>query len=382
MKLKNPIYLDYSSSTPVNPTVLEKLLPYMTEHFGNSLSPHQWGWAADHAVETARKQVAALLNCRPDEITFTSSCTESNNWALVKLSEELLKSGPLHLISTSIEHSSVAKVLTYLETLGVEVTRLTPNGEGIISLEDFKAAIKPYTRLASIIWVQNEIGSIQPIEEIAALCSERQIYFHCDGTQAVGKFAVDLQKLPIGLLSFSGHKLYAPKGVGVLFHRKSNPRIPLMPLLHGGGHEQGYRSSTLNTPAIVGLGVACELAKEKMQFEWERVLSLKKMAQEKLKALYPQVEFNGSPERSIPHILHFTLRGAPMEAMTPHLTQLGLSQGAACGSHQPNMSMVLKSLNKDFRYAQESFRMSFGQPTTDAQVIEAIEFLCFLANNK
>ena len=255
------IYLDYNSSTPVDPKVLDAMISFLKDDFGNPSSQgHPWGWAADKAVNTARSQVANLIGCDNKEITFTSGATESNNWALFGLVHHLQRKSPgekIHIISCVIEHNSILNSLKYLQELGVDVDFLNVDKQGLVSVEDIKSKIKPNTKLISIMWVNNEVGSINDVVAIGNLARAHQIYFHTDGTQAVGKIPMDLKNLPVDLLSFSGHKIYGPKGVGVLFKRRKDPFVDIDPLFLGGGQEGGQRSGTLNVPGIVGIGKAC-----------------------------------------------------------------------------------------------------------------------------
>lgn len=376
MGLSTPIYFDYNATTPVDPRVLEAMLPYFTEHFGNPSSQgHQWGWSASRAVEKARSQIAELLSTKSNEWTFTSGATESNNWIIYKMAEYFLKQGPTHFITSQIEHPSVAKAFDLVEKMGVQVSRVPCTRDGLVELEAFKQAITPHTRFASIIWVQNEIGTIQPIKELSAECKERGILFHSDATQAVGKINIDLTKAHVDFLSLSAHKIYGPKGVGALFHRHTLGRELLAPLLVGGNQERGLRSTTSNVPGVVGLGKACEILNQEMNSEIERMLELRNLLFKGLQAELPQLQCNGCLVRRSPNNLSLTFKGYPVERLLPLLPQLAISQGSACHSDQGASSPILKAIGLTPKESQETFRFSLGRGTTESQVSAATDIL-------
>lgn len=372
MRLEKPIYLDYNSTTPLDPGVLEKMLPYLTTDFGNPSSQlHQWGWKTQSAISKARGQVASLLNCRPDEITFTSGTTESANWVLQRVAESFSQTS--HFITSNVEHSCVRKVFQYLEKKGHQVTYVRANRFGRVQSEDVQKEIRENTRLVSLIWVQNEVGTVQPIEEVAKLCLQNKIYFHADAAQAVGKISIDLANLPITFLSFSGHKIYGPQGTGVLFHRKLNPKAHLEPLLMGGGQESGMRSSSHNVAGIVGLGEAC--SRLDVLAHRQKLQKLKEQLWSQLQALPTAVRLNGDPLHSSPQTLHVTFPELQVEKLLPHLAHLGISQGAACGGLTTELSPVLAALGISPLEATRSFRFSVGNPTTSDEITQAVEFL-------
>lgn len=372
MKLEKPVYLDYSSTTPLDPRVLEKMLPYFTSQFGNPSSQlHQWGWKTQAAVSKARSQVASLLNCRPDEITFTSGTTESVNWLIQRMADTT--EGPGHFITSNVEHSCVRKVFQFLERKGHEVTWVKADSKGRISSSDVIEAIKSHTRLVSLIWVQNEIGTVQPIEEVAQVCAEKKVYFHVDAAQAVGRLEIDLAKTPATFLSFSAHKIYGPQGNGILFHRKVNPKTNLEPLFFGGGQESGLRSSSHNVPGIVGLGEACALTQ--VTENRRHLLAMKNKLWSLLSDLPTPVRRNGDPDHCSPQTLHVTFPELKIEKLMPYLSQLGISQGAACGGFSTEMSPVLQAIGLTNAEAQRSFRFSVGLPTTQEELEQTVKFL-------
>ncbi|HRO66054.1 MAG TPA: cysteine desulfurase family protein [Pseudobdellovibrionaceae bacterium] len=272
------IYLDYNATTPLDPRVFEAMKPYFTEHFGNPASgQHAWGWTAETALQRARAQTASFISAQPQEIYFTSGATEANNWALFGIFHQIQMSGnsePFHLITTAVEHNSVLNATKALGELGAEIDILPVDSNGQVAPEEIERAIRPHTKLVSAIWVNNEIGTINRMKEIGDICRRKNVYFHSDGTQAVGKIPVDLSKMPIDLLSFSGHKMYGPKGVGALFIRNKDPHVSIKPFFFGGGHERGLRSGTPNVPGIVGLGAAAEICSQELAMDMEKALML------------------------------------------------------------------------------------------------------------
>jgi cysteine desulfurase len=369
------IYLDYNSSTPVDPTVLNAITPFFKENFGNPSSQgHTWGWTADSAVQKSRTQIAKLLNCDPKEIFFTSGATESNNWALFGTFHHFLKNKEkIHIISCPIEHNSVLNTIKYLETLGAEVDWIQPNEEGIVEAKEVEKKIKPHTRLISLMWVNNEIGSINPIHEIAELAHKNKIYFHSDGTQAVGKLPVDLQSDKIDMMSFSGHKIYGPKGIGVLFKRKKDPYVQIDPFMIGGGQESGERSGTLNVPGIVGIGEACQMISSHFEAEVQHYKNLSKLLLNSLKEVFPDLKLNGpSLEKRSPMNLSITFPQDCGTDLSSRLIGLGVSSGSACSTGKIASSHVLKGIGLTPDQAARTLRISIGRMTTEADIIKAV----------
>jgi cysteine desulfurase len=370
---KLPIYLDYSATTPVDPRVAEKMIPYLTERFGNPASrSHAFGWEAEKAVEEAREQVAALVNCDPKEIVWTSGATESDNLA-IKGAAEFYSGKGKHLITVSTEHKAVLDPMRNLERYGFEVTYLDPEADGLVSLEKFKAAIRPDTILASVMLVNNEIGVIQDVAAIGEICREKGVIFHVDAAQATGKVDIDLQKLKVDLMSFSAHKTYGPKGIGALYVRRK-PRIRLEAQMHGGGHERGMRSGTLATHQIVGMGEAFRIAKEEMAAENERILMLRNRLYNGLKAI-EEVHLNGDLERRIPHNLNMSFAYVEGESLIMAVKDLAVSSGSACTSASLEPSYVLKALGRSDELAHSSIRFSIGRFTTEEEVDYAVELM-------
>ncbi len=373
------LYFDYNATTPVDVRVLEVMLPYFTEHFGNSASAtHSYGWDAEKAVETARQQIATLLNCDAKEIVFTSGATESNNWAIEGIVESIrLEEGPqapIHLLISPVEHASVLQAANRMKSLfGVEVDFLPVNSFGQVIVEEIKPLLKPHTRLLAAMWVNNEIGSINPVRELADFCHANKVYLLSDATQAVGKVPVDLSQTHVDLLSFSAHKLGGPKGIGLLYIRSRNPRIDLPCMIAGGGHERGLRSGTLNVPAIVGMGKCCEIALQEGALEQARILGLRNLLWQKISIEVTGVRMNGHPTDRSANNLHLTF----IEMMLP-LTLRGLaaSRGSACLSGKSSSSHVLKALGMSEQDSNQSLRLSLGRLTTEAEVLQAATLLC------
>lgn len=377
---QNAIYLDYNATTPVDPRVLEKMLPYFMEHFGNASSAqHQWGWAAERAVNIARKQVASLIHAEPGEIYFTSGATESNNWAIFGVINALIDENPnqkIHAITSLAEHNSVLKAFQALEKRGIEVTYLPVNQYGQIEIEQFDQAIKPHTKLVSFIWVNNEVGSINPIDAVGKICHERKIYFHSDGTQSVGKIPVNLSQTMVDLVSFSGHKIYGPKGVGALYIRSKNPAVQINPLFYGGSQEKGLRSGTLNVTGIVGFGEACALCEAEFSSNHhQNLIQLRKSFQNKILQEIPGSKLNGHPENRSPINLSFTFPGKKIELAMGKLAKLGASTGSACSSGRIEYSHVLKSIGVSAEDAQCTLRLSIGRKTDQDDVLIAVDAL-------
>jgi cysteine desulfurase len=373
-----PIYLDYNATTPVDPEVFHVMQPYFTTHFGNPASfAHQWGWAADKAVQKAREQVAHLIHAKPLEIHFTAGATESNNWVVFGLLEKFRAHGtePLHFVTSNIEHSSVLNTMKEVARRGVEVDFVPCNRYGQVDVDRVRKVLKPHTRLMSFMWVNNEIGSINPMKELTLLAKERQIYLHTDATQALGKIPVDVTAIEVDLLSASAHKFYGPKGAGLLYVRGQNPKVQLPPFIFGGGQERGQRSGTLNVPAIVGFGAAAELAEKLLPTEQERMTSLRNSLWQQIRSHVPTARLNGHPTERSPINLSITFPGRNIEALLPKLVGLGFSQGSACHTGTIEVSPMLAALGLNREEAQGTLRLSVGRWTTEAEIARAAELL-------
>lgn len=367
-ELQLPIYLDYSSTTPVDPRVVEKMqyCLSMEGNFGNPASrSHKFGWVAEEAVEIARSQVAELVNADPREIVWTSGATESNNLALKGAAHFYKKKGK-HIITLKTEHKAVLDACRQLEREGFEVTYLLPKPDGLLDLNDLQAATREDTVLISIMHVNNEIGVIQDIEAIGDYCRERGIVFHVDAAQSTGKVAIDLQNLKVDLMSFSGHKTYGPKGVGALYVRRK-PRIRLEAQIHGGGHERGMRSGTLATHQIVGMGEAFRIAKLEMEQENKRLLALRNKLWDGIKDI-EEVYLNGSLEQRVPHNLNVSFNFVEGESLIMALKDMAVSSGSACTSASLEPSYVLRALGLSDELAHSSIRFSFGRYTTEQEI--------------
>lgn len=373
------IYLDYNATTPLDPRVFEAMQPYFLEHFGNPASAgHQWGWTAENAVIKARQQVANLIGARPAEVTFTGSATEANNWVIFGLLSKLREENPnepIHFITSAVEHSSIIKAMAAVKKLGVEVDVLPVNSEGVVEIETVRQAIKPHTKLMSFMWINNESGAINPLLDIAKLAKEKQIYLHTDATQAAGKIPMNVTDMGIDLLSFSAHKIYGPKGIGVLFIRGKDPKVQLNPLIYGGGQERGLRSGTLNVPGIVGFGAAAEICQNSLAQESLRLTELRKFFWKQLQEAIPGIRLNGSEENRAPNNLNITLPGFKTETLLPHLQKLGVSTGSACGTGAMVISHVLTGMGLSPAEIQCSLRISLGRWTTQEELLQAVEIL-------
>ncbi|MDD5034568.1 MAG: IscS subfamily cysteine desulfurase [Methylococcaceae bacterium] len=371
--MKLPVYLDYSATTPVDPRVAEKMIPFLTENFGNPASKsHSFGWVAEEAVEKAREEVAKLVNADPKEIVWTSGATESDNLA-VKGAAYFYETKGRHLITLKTEHKAVLDPMRELEAQGFEVTYLDPKPDGLLDLEAFKAALRPDTSLVSIMHVNNEIGVIQDIATIGQICRENGIIFHVDAAQSTGKVEIDLEQLPVDLMSFSAHKTYGPKGIGALYVRRK-PRIRLKAQMHGGGHERGLRSGTLATHQIVGMGEAFRLAREEMAEESKRI----RMLRDKLYAGIQDLEevyINGDLERRVPHNLNASFNYVEGESLMMAIKDIAVSSGSACTSSSLEPSYVLRALGRSDELAHSSIRFSIGRFTTEADVDFAISLI-------
>ena len=363
--LKLPIYLDNHSTTPVDPRVLKEMLPCLTDTFGNAASrSHSFGWVADEAVETARAQVAALIGAKNDEIVFTSGATESDNLAIKGVAEAHRSRGN-HIITAVTEHKAVLDSCKRLEKYGYRLTYLPVQHDGLIDLDTLRQALNDSTILISIMAANNEMGVLQPIAEIGKICRERAIIFHTDAAQAIGKIPVNVIRQNIDLLSMSAHKAYGPKGVGALYVRDG---LDIEPIIDGGGHEHGMRSGTLNVPGIVGLGKACEIAKQEMPQESCHIAGLRNRLQQKIKAGVDEVFVNGSVEQRLPGNLNLSFAGVDGEELMTAIDDVAVSSGAACTSAHIEPSYVLKALGISDELAQSSIRFGIGRFNTEAEI--------------
>ncbi len=365
-----PIYLDYGATTPVDPRVVDAMVPWLREHFGNPASrSHAWGWEAEAAVEKARVQVAELIGADPREIVWTSGATESNNLA-IKGAAQFYKTRGKHIVTVKTEHKAVLDTCRELERQGFEVSYLPVQEDGLLDLQAFEAALRPDTILASVMFVNNEIGVIQDIAAIGAMCRQRGIIFHVDAAQATGKVAIDLATLPVDLMSLASHKTYGPKGIGALYVRRK-PRVRIEAQMHGGGHERGMRSGTLATHQIIGMGEAFRIAREEMGAENERV----RMLQQKLLrglADIEQVFINGHTERRVPHNLNISFNFVEGESLIMGVKGLAVSSGSACTSASLEPSYVLRALGRSDELAHSSLRMTIGRFTTEEEIDYAV----------
>jgi len=369
---KLPIYLDYQATTPCDPRVVQAMLPYFTEKFGNPHSRnHSYGWESEEAVEKARKQVADLIGADEKEIIFTSGATESNNLALKGVAH-FYKDRKDHIITAATEHKCVLDSCRHLELEGFKVTYLPVQQNGLIDLDQLKAAITDKTSIVSIMSVNNEIGVIQPLAEIGAICRERGVFFHTDAAQAAGKIPLDVNAMKIDLMSISGHKIYGPKGIGALFVRRK-PRVRMEAMIHGGGQERGFRSGTLPTPLIVGLGEACEIAQKEMGAEAERLKGLRDRLFNGLKEKLPDIYLNGDLERRIPGNLNVSFAYVEGEGLMMGIKDLAVSSGSACTSASLEPSYVLRALGVEEELAHTSLRLGLGRFSTEADVDYAVE---------
>jgi cysteine desulfurase len=366
--VKLPIYMDNHATTPVDPRVLEAMMPYLTSVFGNSASRnHQFGWAAEEAVENARAQIAKLIGATAKEIIFTSGATESDNLAIKGVAEMYREKGN-HIITAATEHKAVLDTCKRLEKYGYKVTYLPVQKDGLVNLDELKAAMTDKTILVTIMYANNEIGVLQPIEEIGKLCRERGVVFHTDATQAVGKVPVDVNKQNIDILSISAHKMYGPKGVGALYVRRKSPRVQLSAIIDGGGHERGMRSGTLNVPGIVGLGKACELCREEMAAESKRLTALRDRLRQTIEKNLDEVYVNGNYEHRLPGNLNMSFLYVEGESLLMGINDIAVSSGSACTSATLEPSYVLKALGLGDDLAHSSIRFGLGRFNTDAEV--------------
>ncbi|CAA2106407.1 IscS subfamily cysteine desulfurase [Variovorax paradoxus] len=365
-----PIYLDYGATTPVDPRVVDAMIPWLREHFGNPASrSHAWGWEAEEAVEKARGQVADLINADPREIVWTSGATESINLAL-KGAAQFYKGKGKHLITLKTEHKAVLDTMRELERQGFEVTYLDVEENGLVDLEKFKAAIRPDTILASVLFVNNEIGVIQDVVALGNVCREKGVIFHVDSAQATGKVDIDITALPIDLMSLASHKTYGPKGIGALYVRRK-PRVRLEAQMHGGGHERGMRSGTLPTHQIVGMGEAYRIAKLEMKDDIAHARRLQQRLLDGLKDV-EQVFINGDLEHRVPHNLNMSFNYVEGESLIMGIKGLAVSSGSACTSASLEPSYVLRALGRSDELAHSSLRMTIGRFTTEEEIDYAI----------
>ena len=368
-----PIYMDYGATTPVDPRVVDAMIPWLREHFGNPASrSHAWGWEAEEAVEKARGQVAALIGADPREIVWTSGATESNNLA-IKGAAHFYQTRGKHLITVRTEHKAVLDTMRELERQGFEVTYLEVQPDGLLDLDQFRAAIRPDTILASVMFVNNEIGVIQDIPTIGTICREKGVIFHVDAAQATGKVEIDLAKLPVDLMSLASHKTYGPKGMGALYVRRK-PRIRIEAQMHGGGHERGMRSGTLPVHQIVGMGLAFEIARQEMAEENERITALHKRLLDGLSDI-EQVFVNGDLTRRVPHNLNISFNFVEGESLIMGVKGLAVSSGSACTSASLEPSYVLRALGRSDELAHSSLRMTIGRFTTVEEIDYAVATL-------
>jgi len=376
MSLHFPIYMDYSATTPVDPRVAEAMIPWLAEKFGNPASrSHAYGWEADAAVECARAQVASLVNANPKEIVWTSGATESNNLALKGAAHFYAGKGK-HIVTMMTEHKAVLDTVRELERQGFSASYLSPEADGLLDLEKFKAALRPDTSVVSVMLVNNEIGVIQDIAAIGEICRERGIIFHVDAAQATGKVAIDLQQLKVDLMSFSAHKTYGPKGIGALYVRRK-PRVRIEAQMHGGGHERGMRSGTLATHQIVGMGEAFRIAQEEMASENERLRQLRDRLWNGLLNM-EEVHLNGDLKQRVAHNLNVSFNFVEGESMIMAVKDLAVSSGSACTSASLEPSYVLRALGRSDELAHSSIRFSIGRFTTE----EEVDYVVALMNEK
>lgn len=371
--MRLPIYFDYAATTPVDPRVAEKMMQFLTPdgQFGNPASrSHRFGWQAEEAVDIARNQIAELVNADPREIVFTSGATESDNLAIKGAAEFYSKKGK-HIITVKTEHKAVLDTARQMEREGFEVTYLDVKEDGLLDLDVFKAALREDTVLVSVMHVNNETGVIQDIETIGNLCRANKTIFHVDAAQSAGKIDIDLDRLPVDLMSFSAHKMYGPKGIGALYVRRK-PRVRLNAQMHGGGHERGMRSGTLPTHQIVGFGEAARIAKEEMAAEYKRFQQLHERLWNGVKDI-EEVYINGSQEQGVPHIFNISFNFVEGESLIMALKDLAVSSGSACTSASLEPSYVLRALGRNDELAHSSIRFSFGRFTTEEEVDHAIE---------
>lgn len=366
------IYLDHNATTPVDPRVVEAMLPYFTEKFGNAASDHVYGLEAKRAVDEARKQIAAVINARPNEIIFTSGATESDNIVLFGVAEKYADKGD-HIITCVTEHKAVLDCCKQLEKMGERVTYLPVDQYGLVDPDDVRWAITPQTILISIMAANNEIGTLAPVEEIGAIAKAHGVLFHTDAAQMVGHLPVDVQTMNIDAMSLSGHKIYGPKGIGALYRRRSNPRVLLEPRIYGGGHERGIRSGTLNVPGVVGFGEAVRIAHQEMDEAAERYRTWTQQMYQRLQEKIEGIQLNGHPTQRLPHNLNVSIQGIDAKALVMNLKNTAISTGSACTSASVEPSHVIQALGFGDGRAHSAIRISVGRLNMDAEIDESIQ---------
>ncbi|MEM9455927.1 MAG: IscS subfamily cysteine desulfurase [Myxococcota bacterium] len=375
MTVKTPIYLDYAATCPVDQRVVDAMVPYFTMTYGNAASrTHSFGWAAEEAVERARGQVAEVIGADAKEITFTSGATESNNLAIKGIAEYLHEKGK-HIVTVITEHKAVLDTCKYLERQGYSVTYLPVDAEGLVTAQQVADAITDETILVSVMFANNETGVIQPIAQIGEICHARKVLFHTDAVQAFGKVPIDVQAMHIDLMSISAHKIYGPKGVGGLYVRRRKPRVRLTPQIHGGGHERGNRSGTLNVPSIAGFGEAAQIAREGMAEESMRIARLRNRLRDRLRDEVQHVTINGSSEHVLPGTVNMSFEYIEGESLLMALKDVALSSGSACTSASLEPSYVLRAMGLDDELAHSSLRMTIGRLTTEEEVDYVVELI-------
>jgi cysteine desulfurase len=366
--MKLPIYLDYQATTPVDPRVLDAMIPYFREDYGNAASRnHAFGWKAEEAGDTARNQIAGVIGASAKEIVFTSGSTEAINLAIKGVAEMYGEKGK-HIITSLAEHKAVLDVCKHLEKHGFDVTYMEPDGTGRIETERVAAAMRDDTILVTLMWANNEVGTLNPVREIGALCRERGVLFFTDATQAVGKIPVDVEADNIDMLCLSAHKLYGPKGVGALYVRRRKPRVRLVAQMDGGGHERGMRSGTLNVPGIVGLGEACALAGAELEAETARAIELRDHLEERITSKLDHVAFNGNREHRLPGCLNLSFPYVEGESLLMGMSDIAVSSGSACTSASLEPSHVLRAMDVGDDLAHSSIRFGIGRFTTQEEV--------------
>ena len=371
--MKTPVYLDYNSTTPADPEVVKEMIPYFTEKFGNAASKsHRFGWEAEEAVEFARKKIAGLINADAKEIIFTSGATESVNLA-IKGVVEGFNGKKNQIITGNIEHKCVLDTLKYLEKFGIQITFIKADRYGFINPEAVRNNISDKTAMVSVMVANNEIGTIQPVAEISEICRSKGVLFHTDATQAVGKIPVDVNSLNIDLMSFSGHKIYGPKGIGALYVKSKNPKINITEQISGGGHEKGLRSGTLNVPAIVGFGKACELSREKMFDEYRKQIVLRDRLIYSLINNLKYTALNGDASKRLPNNANIFFEQVDSTVLMTELKELAFSTGSACSSASLELSHVLKAIGRTDEESRCSVRFGIGRFTTNDEIDFAIE---------
>ena len=376
MTTKLPIYMDYSATTPCDPRVVDKMLPFFHETFGNAASRnHSFGWAGESAVTVAREEVAKLINAHPKEIIWTSGSTEANNLA-IKGVAEMYKAKGNHIISCPTEHKAILDPIHHLESEGYEATFLAVDGKGNVDLDELRAAITDKTILISLMAANNEIGTLHPLAEIGAIAKEKGVLFHTDATQAAGKIPLDVIAQEVDLLSLSAHKFYGPKGVGCLYVRRKQPRVRLAPIMDGGGHERGMRSGTLNVTGIVGMGEAARLAREEFDDEVSKLTALRDRLEQGILKRLPDGVINGDVEHRLPHLCNISFPYVEGESLIMGINEIAVSSGSACTSASLEPSYVLKSLGLGDELAHSSIRFSLGRFSTEEEVDFAIEKVC------